>query len=123
MLKLIRLFVLPVFIFFLPVSASEVSAPAPLSFSFHQFSQAEQFNGKWITIRGFLYLSPTRGWILSSEPNMKSCCVDTDGKRVKQIIVEGDFSTSSGSKALLLTGQLITEQDHYILRNARLFTW
>lgn len=62
-----------------------------------------------VQIRGFLYktlLSEKEAWILAAEPNLKSCCVGSSGKRGLQLVSTGDFPENAPSAAIMLQGHL-----------------
>lgn len=49
---------------------------------------------KWVQIRGFLYkteLNNHEAWILAAEPNLKSCCVASPGKKGSQMLAIGNL--------------------------------
>ncbi len=50
-------------------------------------SKVQRWNGKRVKIRGFLYSNQKNEWILSSEPNLKSCCVGSKEKAKQQIFL------------------------------------
>jgi hypothetical protein len=69
---------------------SQVFANTPPSFSaWNTLSTIEQ--GEKITIKGFLYLAEDQ-WILSPEPNLRTCCVGVQHKKDSQIVLEGEFA-------------------------------
>lgn len=62
-----------------------------------------------VQIRGFLYktaLGSEDAWILAAEPNLKSCCMGSSGKRGLQLIATGDLPESPPSTAVVLQGHL-----------------
>jgi hypothetical protein len=62
------------------------------------------FNGQNVLIRGFLYCSETGTWVLSPEPNLKSCCAGSVDKVFRQIFVEGVSENPSNNRAVTLCG-------------------
>ena len=54
----------------------------------------ETIQGKRVEIRGFLYETKQSQAILAAEPNLKSCCVGSEAKKHKQIVVKGDVSSA-----------------------------
>ncbi len=67
-------------------------------------SQFSNWNGKVVSVRGFLYQSDEGKWILASTPNLKTCCVGKGTKALSQIQVEGDLETPSAGRAVNLQG-------------------
>lgn len=81
--------------------------------NFETLSQWKE--GEKIEIRGFLYQGKNGEWILSGEPNLKSCCVGSMEKRSQQIILHDTFSQEQINKVVHLQG-ILHKQDHlYIL--------
>jgi len=69
---------------------------------------------KQIEISGFLYQSPEHGWVLASEPNLKSCCVGNDKQKNKQLLVEGKMKgLPSSATAIALRGVLVVDLNNY----------
>lgn len=71
------------------------------------------YNGEIIIIRGFLYHISDEISILSAEPNLKSCCIGSDSKRLQQVIVYGDDLPTQNNLAVTLSGSLFSEKSHY----------
>lgn len=70
-----------------------------------------EYQNEVIEIRGFLHKMPDGEWVLSSLPNVRSCCTgDT-----QQLVVRGEFDNPSKSKVVMLRGKLIKKDDHYEL--------
>lgn len=62
-----------------------------------------------VQIRGFLYkteLNNRGAWILAAEPNLRSCCVGSSGKRGLQLVVTGDLPREGSITAVSLKGHL-----------------
>jgi hypothetical protein len=64
------------------------------------------YDDQEVIIRGFLYSVGNDGWILASEPNLKSCCVGASGKRSLQIYAEGSLPKEPTRAAILVQGTL-----------------
>ncbi|MBA3238628.1 MAG: hypothetical protein H0T62_09835 [Parachlamydiaceae bacterium] len=64
------------------------------------------YDNQNVIIRGFLYSTGNDGWILASEPNLKSCCVGASEKRGLQLSVKGSLPEESPRSALLVQGTL-----------------
>lgn len=60
--------------------------------------------GEELSLRGFLYRSEDGQWILSPEPNLRSCCIGTKLKKDTQIALEGQLDESSINKAVTVKG-------------------
>lgn len=68
------------------------------------------------TVRGFIYQGSNGEWVLSQEPNLKSCCVNSPAKKDAQIILEGVFEPQN--RALNITGSLKVVDGRLHLSNA-----
>lgn len=66
--------------------------------------KAEKFDNTTIQVKGFLYRDEHETWVLSSEPNLKSCCVGKGEKGNKQILLGADFSGIKTQFPLTLEG-------------------
>lgn len=71
--------------------------------------------GATIELKGFLFPTSDGGWILSSEPGLKSCCVGSIHKQASQITLLGDFSGCSRHKPTEVRGILQCEEGRYLL--------
>lgn len=86
--------------------------------SFENLSQWKE--GEKIEIRGFLYQGKNEEWILSGEPNLKSCCVGSVEKISHQLILHDTFSQEQINKVVHLQG-ILHKQDHlYFLDEIKL---
>jgi len=84
----------------------------PLPLTFHEFSklnleEAETLHNREITIRGFLYATQDGRWILSSEPNLKTCCVGSAHKAKDQIFLDSTFKDIPSSGVVQVQGLLM----------------
>lgn len=66
--------------------------------------QLSDFQNKSVQIRGFLYQTSQNAWVLSSEPNLKSCCVGNVKKIAHQMIVLGDIPKNLQGRSVTVTG-------------------
>lgn len=70
---------------------------------------------KTVEIRGFLHQMPDGEWVLSTQPNMRSCC---SGAAHQRLVVHGNIGTPPRYKAVLLRGKLVQKEDFYELNDA-----
>lgn len=67
---------------------------------------ATVFQGRDIKVRGFLYHSLDKRWILASEPGLKTCCVGSSRKVWQQILVDGEFDNVALGTVVEMKGNL-----------------
>lgn len=86
--------------------------------SFFDIPHLEQYHEKDVQIRGFIY--ETNGhYILSSEPNLKSCCIDKQSPGKPKIHVFGISGKIISQNANTIEGTLYISKDStYRLENA-----
>ena len=90
-------------------------AENPICLSFNELQSltpekmAEIHNGHPVSMRGFLYQIPQGAWILSSEPNLKSCCLGSPHRVKEQIAVSFE-----SPPPLPPQGQVITLEGIYL---------
>lgn len=89
-------------LFFL-LFASPVFSDAPQLLTFHELRHLDEkddheiaehlnrYNGREISIKGFLYEEKEGKRLLCCEPDLKSCCLGSAGKVTQQIVVTGDL--------------------------------
>lgn len=59
-----------------------------------------------IAIRGFLYQTADKQWILAADPDLKSCCVGASDKARRQIYLEGKLKVpQQTTQAITLQGR------------------
>lgn len=87
----------------LPNDSSQDAAVVHLKRSLASFHQ------KTVLMRGFAYKTPEGQVILSSEPNLKSCCVASHDKIAQQVFLQGDFSLPEFHRAVAVRGTFIVE--------------
>ena len=68
-----------------------------------------------VEIRGFLHQMPEGDWVLSTQPNSRSCCSGTSHRKV---VVRGTISNPPKYKAVMVRGKLIQKDDYYELIDA-----
>lgn len=67
------------------------------------------FHNRQVKIRGFLYHTQEKGWILASEPNLKSCCLGNPEKINQQIFVSETSALRQSNHAVIIEGTFQTE--------------
>lgn len=93
-----------------------------VSITFDELERAQLFQE--ISIRGFPYVGQDGVIYLSTEPNLKSCCVGALTKRGSQIALEGisEIQMKPGH-VIAVSGQLTSEGEgetpRYILKNSK----
>jgi hypothetical protein len=70
------------------------------------------------THSGFLFKTKEGKWVLSQEPNLKTCCIGSKHKASTQIFLEGDFSGIKDNTLIKVKGVLQTNTDTKILAHA-----
>lgn len=60
--------------------------------------------GEPTTLRGFLYKSTDGRWVLSDQPDLKTCCVGTSNHLLKQVTLLGTFDAPSPSSVVSVKG-------------------
>lgn len=95
------------------ISFSEIEQSSPAELIHHHQDESVQ-------LRGFLYQTSGGEWILSDEPNLKSCCIGKGPKASKQVFLAGKESTFLPYQVINLEGALAMKDDHKLeLRNWR----
>lgn len=75
------------------------------------------FLNKEISIKGFYYESDSGEALLSSQPNLKTCCL---GKKGPIVLLDKNYSVSN-SKPITLKGSLFFEKDDvFHLKNSQI---
>lgn len=64
------------------------------------------------TVRGFLYQTKDGDWILSEDPQLKSCCINAPGKMGEQIVLDGEFQPSGRAVDVKGTLQIVDGRIH-----------
>jgi hypothetical protein len=83
------------------ISLQEVSAP--------------EFLDQEIEVKGFLHQMPEGEWVLSSQPNVRSCCT---GKKHPKVEVKGEIENPQKAKVVTVQGKLIKKDDHYAIETS-----
>lgn len=68
-----------------------------------------------VTLRGFLY-SKEDQWVLSSEPNLKTCCI---GKKGVHVLLDKSFNPSQVNTVVTLQG-VLTKENFYLLKEVKI---
>lgn len=79
------------------------------------FHQVDSHLNEEIEIRGFVYEVGEGEYVLSSRPDLRSCCT---GKR-EQIILENVQGEIEYGRAIPFTGRLIERDERFVLEDAR----
>lgn len=87
----------------LPNDSSQEAAVVHLKRSLARFHQ------QLVTMRGFVYKTAQDDWILSSEPNLKSCCIASNDKIAHQVFLQGDLSTLDTHRAIDIKGTFLVD--------------
>lgn len=74
-------------------------------------SKAVVLFSKPIQIRGFLYLQDNQSYLLSSQPNLRSCCMGVSHKMTEQIVIPNLANPPSEivQYPVLIEGNLVAE--------------
>lgn len=70
------------------------------------YSPLQNLHGQEITIKGFVYHKEGQ-WILSAEPNLKSCCIGTSQNLLKQIYLDHYESDGNSQHLVTLQGNFV----------------
>lgn len=99
----------------------------PMDFTqYNDLKHLEEWHGKKIRLRGFLYSNQKNEWILACEANLKSCCIGSKEKAAQQLFLK-DGSWDKGSLGLVVEVEGIfkyepdnLEGHHYFLEKPRI---
>lgn len=67
--------------------------------------------GESLAVKGFLFQTKDLRWILSNEPDLRSCCIGSAHKQLSQINLSGDYSAYKINKPLSVRGVFHIEQN------------
>jgi len=76
---------------------------------FAEARKEENFHQQEVCLKGFLFKSEKGSWILSSEPNLKTCCIGSVKKVWSQVFLEGHFQDSLVNKAITVRGLFLID--------------
>jgi hypothetical protein len=76
------------------------------------------YEGELAQVRGFAYQTPQGMWILSEDPQLKSCCAGAPAKAGRQIFLAGEFTSLPKAQAIALKGTLTHREGQHYLQNA-----
>lgn len=129
--KIIYTWVLLLFLYINNNYSSETTPPSteldiPKQLSFHQLSGLQEylpketsvqqlkrdlhyFHENLVQIRGFVYQDADHRWILSSEPNLKSCCAGSSEKIGQQIVLNEKPEGFDHTHAVVLKGNFYVD--------------
>lgn len=65
---------------------------------------SKEFEGQTISVRGFLYQISDGSWILASEPNLRTCCIEKKQRLSRQIYLP-NFQGVQCDKPLTVIGK------------------
>jgi hypothetical protein len=88
-------------------------ATPPIKLDFTNLKDEAQ-NGQKVQISGFAYQAKNGQWILSPDPQLKSCCIGSVAKAQQQIVLEGTFFSLPPAKALIIEGDLVIDSSQSI---------
>jgi hypothetical protein len=88
------------------ISHSARSGETPSVAARRMEAQFAPWNNQQVTLRGFIYHSSDGRWILSSQPDLKTCCVGSPSKALSQVIVEGNSQFGATDRVIALRGTL-----------------
>lgn len=94
----------------------------PAHFYMTKSDDMQSYDGKRVLMRGFLFQNEA-GWILSSEPNLKSCCIGSKEKASQQMSIDGVYDHSLINHIAEIEGSFINrrlENGMYALKDAKL---
>jgi hypothetical protein len=84
--------------------------PAPPSITFLNLLQADvdqlSFLNQEVIVRGFIYSLNANEWILSSEPNLKTCCIGSPQKMKNQLFFKSVLKNISSNQVVSIQGML-----------------
>lgn len=79
------------------------------SASRHLERELRRFHQKEVTIRGFLSQSTSKQWILSSQPQVQSCCFGRADKVAQQIFLPITFTTIATNQPVTIQGRFLVD--------------
>ena len=65
--------------------------------------------GEVIQVKGFLVESQVGKWLLATQPNIRTCCLDNPEKSGPIVYLEGDFLKEAKGKIKVVEGKLLVE--------------
>ncbi|MFA6916059.1 MAG: hypothetical protein WC222_06660 [Parachlamydiales bacterium] len=77
----------------------------------------EIYSGQKVAVRGFPYATEQGEWILSDEPNLRSCCVGKGPKAAKQIVLQENAKQFTTFQVIEVEGLLAERDNRLVLQD------
>lgn len=98
---------------------SPLQGEESISLTFEQLKNDDfsQFEGKLVQVRGFLSPHPDEGWVLASQPHLKSCCIGSLSQ--EQLRITENLSDVSTAYVSTVQGFIKKKASTYHLEQAQ----